>query len=204
MDARTGTGLTMSTSTTTPRVSRFPFGTIVLALTVVVLVAFLAYEHVKMSENEQRTLNAFYNEQNYHRRGIAALFLRAIVEDDYRAARLLLRPVAATPPRAPEGFGPEVKLKKQLQGWLKERNLNGKRFKGFERGGELPGGGPSRPNPDQYVQIGGLVFEDGSVVNYRLTLVRTNAQTGTTGEPNGWRVDDFILWSGERDGPRPW
>jgi hypothetical protein len=194
----------MSASTTIPRMSRLSFGTILLALAVVALLGALAYQEAKMGEKEQRALNKFYEERNNHRRDIAAVFLRAIVEEDYRAARSLLLPVAATAPRAPEGFGPEVRLKAQVQGWLKERNLDGKRFQAFQRGGELPGGEPSAPNPDQYVQIGGLVFEDGMVVNYRLTLVRTDARTGTTWESNGWRVDEIILWSGERDGPRPW
>jgi hypothetical protein len=175
-----------------------------LAVAVLGLLAALAYEHAQVSVKEQQALNTFYEELNNHRRDVAALFLRAVVEGDYRAARLLLRPVAEVPPQAPKAFGPEVKLRDQIHGWLKERKLDGKRFKGFGRGGELPGGTPGTPNPDRYVQIGGLEFEDGQVVNYRLTLVRAACQTGRTSEPYGWRVDELLLWSGERDGPRPW
>jgi hypothetical protein len=178
--------------------------TTALVVAVLGLVAALAYEHAQVSIKEQQALNTFYEERNSHRRDVAALFLRAVVEGDYRAARLLLRTVAEVPPQAPEAFGPEVKLRDQIQGWLKERKLDGKRFKGFERGGELPGGPPGTANPDKYVQIGGLEFEDGQVVKYRLTLVRANCQSGRTSEANGWRVDELVLWSGERDGPRPW
>ena len=196
----------MSSSTTPRRLSALPLVTTALVVAVFGLVAALAYEHAQVSVKEQQALNTFFEERNNHRRDVAALFLRAVVDGDYRAARLLLRPVAEAPPQAPEAFGPEVKLRDQIQGWLKERKLDGKRFKGFERGGELPGGGgpPAAPNPDQYVQIGGLEFEDGQVVNYRLTLVRANCQTGRTSEANCWRVDELVLWSGERDGPRPW
>ena len=194
----------MSSSTTSPRLSALPLVTTVLAVAVLGLLAALAYEHAQVSVKEQQALNTFYEELNNHRRDVAALFLRAVVEGDYRAARLLLRPVAEVPPQAPKAFGPEVKLRDQIQGWLKERKLDGKRFKGFGRGGELPGGTPRTPNPDRYVQIGGLEFEDGQVVNYRLTLVRADCQTGCTLEPYGWRVDELLLWSGERDGPRPW
>jgi len=192
----------MSSSTTSPRLSALLLVTTVLAVAVLGLLAALAYEHTQLSGNEQQALNTFYEELNNHRRDVAALFLRAVVEGDYRAARLLLRPVAEVPPRAPEAFGPEVKLRDQIQGWLKERKLDGKRFKGFERGGEVPGG--ALGTPDRYFQIGGLQFEDGQVVNYRLTLVRANCQTGRTSEATGWRVDELLLWSGERDGPRPW
>jgi hypothetical protein len=175
-----------------------------LVVAVLGLLGAFVYQQVQGRATEQRALNAFYEERNNHRRDVAALFLRAIVEGDYPAARLLLRPVAEASPGAPAAFGPEVKLREQIQGWLKERKLDGKRFKGFERGGELPGGPPAAANPDQYVQIGGLEFEDGQVVNYRLTLVQADVQTGRTAQASGWRVEGFVLWSGERDGPRPW
>src|SRR6516164_413202 len=145
----------MSSSTTPRRLSALPLVTTALVVAVFGLVAALAYEHAQVSVKEQQALNTFFEERNNHRRDVAALFLRAVVDGDYRAARLLLRPVAEVPPRAPEAFGPEVKLRDQIQGWLKERKLDGKRFKGFERGGELPGGTPRTPNPDRYVQIGG-------------------------------------------------
>jgi len=47
-------------------------------------------------------------------------------------------------------------------------------------------------------------IQAGQVVNYRLTLVRAASHTGRTWEPDSWRVDGLLLWSGERDGPRPW
>lgn len=194
----------MASSTTSRRLSALPLVTTALVVAVLGLVGALAYQHGQVSAKAQQALNTFYEERNNHRRDVAALFLRAVVEGDYHAARLLLRPVAEVPPQAPEAFGPEAKLRDQVQGWLKERKLDGKRFKGFGRGGELPGGQPPGTNPDQYVQIGGLEFEDGQVVNYRLTLVRADCKTGRTLEANCWRVDELLLWSGERDGPRPW
>jgi hypothetical protein len=199
----------MSTPTTTPRVSYFHLSTILLVLTVLGLVAVVWYERTMVDQHEQRALNALYEERNLHARNIAAIFLRAIVEEDYQATRPLLRQVAVTSPGAAEGFGPEVKLKEQVQAWLKARTLDGKRFESFGRGGELLGGellggGAFPVYPEQYTQIGGLRFEDGGAINYRLTLVRTDAQTGTGSESSCWRVKDLVLWSGERDGPRPW
>jgi hypothetical protein len=125
-------------------------------------------------QTRQQTLNIRVEPTEFQKTAFKRVLLVVIILGII--GLVLLRPVAEVPPQAPEAFGLEVKLRDQIQGWLKERKLDGKRFKGFERGGEVPGG--ALGTPDRYFQIGGLQFEDGQVVNYRLTLVRADCQTG--------------------------
>jgi hypothetical protein len=173
-----------------------------LLLGVVLVLSFLL-EREKTSGREameQRALNARDEQDHLHARNVAAVFLRAVVEDDYPATRLLKR-VATTRPRSPGAYGPEVALREKIRAWLAERNLAEKRLTGYGFGGN-----PLDTNlrEGRCVQIGALHFEDGGFVNYRLTLSRTDARNGSGSTDYGWRVDEFLLWSGERDGPQPW
>jgi hypothetical protein len=151
-------------------------------------------------EAQQRVLNARGEEEHVHARSIAAAFLRAVVEDDFAATRPLLARVASTRPGAAEARGPEAALRDKVRAWFTERKLDRKRLKGYGFGGDHPSTREGRS-----VQVGGLLFDDGRVVNYVLTLVRIDPENGSGFYDTGcWRVDDFVLWAGEGDGPRPW
>jgi hypothetical protein len=133
-----------------------------------------------------------------HARSLAALFLRSIVEDDFQAIRPLLQEVAATEPRAAAAYGPEMKLRGEIRQWFQQRKLDGKRLKGYGLGGTLPDGW------FKYAVIGALHFDDGSFVSFRVNLVQMTERNGTDSPESVWRVEKFILWAGEQDGPRPW
>jgi hypothetical protein len=157
---------------------------------------------VTRGEYEQRALNARWEEDHRHARSVAAAFLRAVVEDDFSATRPLLARVASTAPGAAEARGPEVALRDKVQAWFADRKLDRKRLKGHGFGGNHLG---TSLREGRCIQVGALHFDDGSWVNYVLTLVRTRSVNGTNSpDPSFWRVDEFVLWSGERDGPRPW
>jgi hypothetical protein len=180
----------------------FCLATFLLLGIIIVLAVVIWHERtVVRGEYEQKALNGRWEEDHIHARNIAAIFLRAIVEDDYPATRPLLKQVASTTPHAPEAYGPEVALRNRIQAWLTERKLAGKRFKGYGFGGNHPDMSLVK---GRYIQIGALFFEDGRFVNYHLTLRRTDARNGYDSTDYGWRVDEFILWSGEQDGPMPW
>jgi hypothetical protein len=154
-------------------------------------------------EEQQRVLNAHWEEQHVHARSIAAAFLRSVVEDDFPATRTLLAQVASTKPGSAEARGPEARLRDKVHAWFAERKLNRKRLKGYGFGGDHPS---TSLTEGRCVQVGGLLFDDGRVVNYVLTLVRIDPENGSRSsrDTGCWRVDDFVLWAGEGDGPRPW
>lgn len=157
---------------------------------------------VTRGEYEQQALNARWEEEHRHARSVAAAFLRAVVEDDFSSTRPLLVRVASTAPRAAEAHGPEVALRDKVQAWFADRKLDRKRLKGYGFGGNHAG---TSLREGRCIQVGALYFTDGSFVNYVLTLMRTDPVNGSNSPDAGcWRVDDLVLWAGERDGPRPW
>jgi hypothetical protein len=73
---------------------------------------------------------------------------------------------------------------------------------GLRVGGDLPS---SNLKEGRIAQVGAFHFQDGRFVNYVLTLVRLDCVNGAGSYDSGcWRVEDFVLWAGEADGPRPW
>ncbi len=154
-------------------------------------------------EDQQRVLNARWQEEHMHARSIAAAFLRSVVEDDFPATRPLLAPVASAMPGAAEARGPEVVLRDKVQAWFAARKLDRKRLKGYGFGGNPLG---TSLREGRYQQVGALYLDDGRWVNYVLSLVRLAAENGSSSsyDTGCWRVDDFVLWAGERDSPRPW
>ena len=146
---------------------------------------------VAPGQYEQQALNARWEEDHRHARSVAAACLRAVVEDDFSATRPLLVRVASTAPGAAEAHGPEVALRDKVQVWFADRKLDRKRLKGYGFGGNHL---DTSLREGRCIQVGALYFDDGSFVNYELTLVRTDAVNGSdTPDAGCWRVDDLVL-----------
>jgi hypothetical protein len=179
------------------------FGTVLLVVIAVGEGLVIWYDRaVARGEDQQRVLNARWAEDHIHARSVAAAFLRAVVEDDFPATRPLLARVASTAPAAGEAHGPEAALRDRVHAWFAERKLDRERLKGYGFGGNHPS---TNLREGRCTQVGALHFGDGRFVNYVLTLVRIDPVNGSGSYDTGcWRVDDFVLWAGEADGPRPW
>jgi hypothetical protein len=110
--------------------------------------------------------------------------------------------VASVAPGAKEARGPEAALQDKVQAWFAERKLDRRRLEGYGFGGNHLA---TSVREGRWLQVGALYFDAGSFVNYVQTLLRTVAANGSdTSDTGYWRVDDLVLWAGERDGPRPW
>ena len=192
-------------TTMTPTGWSWPFRIGALSLLIIAVGEALViwYDRaVARGEYEQRALNARWEEDHVHARSVAAAFLRAVIEDDFSATRPLLARVASTSLGAAEAHGPEAAIREKVQTWFAERKLDRRRLKGYGFGGNPPA---TSLREGRYLQVGALYFDDGSFVNYVLTLIRTYPVNGSGLSDTGcWRVEDLVLWAGEEDGPRPW
>jgi hypothetical protein len=171
-----------------------------LCVVIVALTLVLWREQtVIRGEAEDRARWSRYEHGRSRANDIVAIFLRAIVEDDYAAVRPLLRQVASERPRAAKAFGPEIQLRDKIHAWMAERGFDVQRLKSYGYGNNAS----MNADIDRYVVTGALFFDDGKFVGFRLTLLLTADRDGDRSYTSGWRVDDFVPWDIKRDGSVP-